>query len=229
MASPFAPLLAAAIDGRTHNIYYRQHQLEALHQALLDHSSEIKQAIAADTDHTSSEIAIEIHLALSSLKTSYETLQPTKSLADEYLIASGKNAPENRVPVGIAYIEPCTHTLLYSVVAPLSAAIAAGDCVIVLVSPTSPTLTSNLSKLIYSQCTARKHPPHPNPHPPLFTPVRSTPRHLRPSLLSDPRLRDPQLSSHNRPEQLRALAESECPRLAFAQPSFRGRGPHSGS
>ena len=34
MADSFAELRAAAIDGRTHNIYYRQHQLEALHQDL---------------------------------------------------------------------------------------------------------------------------------------------------------------------------------------------------
>ena len=134
MSTPFAPLRAAAIDGRTHNIYYRQHQLEALHQALLDHSSEIRNAIAADTDHTPAEIAIEIHLALSALKASYETLQPSQAHADEYLIAFGKDAPANTVPAGIAYIEPCAHTLLYSVVAPLSAAIAAGNCVIVLVS-----------------------------------------------------------------------------------------------
>jgi acyl-CoA reductase-like NAD-dependent aldehyde dehydrogenase len=133
MSSPFAALQAAAIDGRTHSIYYRQHQLEALHQALLSNSS-IQQAIAADTDYTPAEIAIEIHLTLQSLKTSYETLQPAKALADEYLIASGKDAPSNRVPAGIAYIEPCTHTLLHSVVVPLSAAIAAGNCVIVLVS-----------------------------------------------------------------------------------------------
>ena len=129
----FPSLRAAAIDGRTHNIYYRQHQLEALHQGLLDHASEIKEALVADYDHTPAEIAIEIHLALSALKTSYETLQPSRAHADEYLIASGKDAPANKVPAGIAYIEPCTHTLLYSVVAPLSAAIAAGNCVIVLV------------------------------------------------------------------------------------------------
>jgi acyl-CoA reductase-like NAD-dependent aldehyde dehydrogenase len=140
--SPFAAIQAAAMDGRTHSIYYRQHQLEALHQALLDHSSEIKQAIAADTDHSPAEIAIEIHLALSALKTSYETLQPTKALADEYLIASGKDAPTNRIPYGIAYIEPCTHTLLYSIVAPLSAAIAAGNCAIVLVGRLPPRKTS---------------------------------------------------------------------------------------
>jgi acyl-CoA reductase-like NAD-dependent aldehyde dehydrogenase len=139
MSSPqFAPLLAASIDGRTHNVYYRQHELEALHQALLAHASELKTAIAADTHHTQAEIAVEIHLTLQSLKTSYEILQPTKALADEYLIASGKDAPGNRVPAGITYIEPCTHTPLYSVVAPLSAAIAAGNCVVVLVSRTNP-------------------------------------------------------------------------------------------
>ena len=133
MAESFAELRAAAIDGRTHNIYYRQHQLEALHTALINHASEIKDAIAADYDHSPAEIAVEIHLALSALKQSYETLQPTKAHADEYLLASGSNAPTAKIPAGIAYIEPCTNTLFYSVVAPLSAAIAAGSCAIVLV------------------------------------------------------------------------------------------------
>ena len=134
MADSFAELRAAAIDGRTHNIYYRQHQLEALHTALINHASEIKDAIAADYDHSPAEVAVEIHLALSALKQSYETLQPTKAHADEYLLASGSDAPTAKIPAGIAYIEPCTHTLLFSVVAPLSAAIAAGNCAIVLVS-----------------------------------------------------------------------------------------------
>jgi hypothetical protein len=71
---------------------------------------------------------------LSALKQSYETLQPTKAHADEYLLASGSDAPDAKIPAGIAYIEPCTHTLFFSVIAPLSAAIAAGSCAIVLVS-----------------------------------------------------------------------------------------------
>jgi hypothetical protein len=112
MTDSFAELRAAAIDGRTHNIYYRQHQLEALHKALLDHATEIKEAIAAD----------------------YETLQPTKAHAEEYLLASGNDAPASKIPAGIAYIEPCTHTLFFSVIAPLGAAVAAGSCAIVLVS-----------------------------------------------------------------------------------------------
>lgn len=140
MADSFAELRAAAIDGRTHNIYYRQHQLEALHQALLDHASEIRDAIAADYDHSPAEVAVEINLALSALNQNYETLQPTKAHAEEYLIASGHDAPASRIPAGIAYIEPCTHTLFFSVIAPLSAAIAAGNVVIVLVSTNRPPL-----------------------------------------------------------------------------------------
>jgi acyl-CoA reductase-like NAD-dependent aldehyde dehydrogenase len=130
----FAELRAAAIDGRAHNVYYRQHQLEALHQGLIAHASELHEAIAADYGHTPAEIEIEIHMTLLALKSNYETLQPAKAHSEEYLIASGKNAPSNRVPAGIVYIKPCAHTLLYSVVAPLSAAIAGGNCAIVLVS-----------------------------------------------------------------------------------------------
>lgn len=133
MTDGFAELRASVIDGRAHNVYYRQHQLEALHQALLNHASEIREAIAADYDHSPAEIAIELHLVLSALKRNYDLLQPPQAHSNEYLLAEGKDAPANRAPAGIVYIEPCVHTLFFSVVAPLSAAIAAGNCVIVLV------------------------------------------------------------------------------------------------
>ena len=161
MADSFAELRAAAIDGRTHNIYYRQHQLEALHTGLINHASEIKDAIAADYGHSPAEVAIEIHLALSALKQSYETLQPTKAHAEDYLLASGSDAPTARIPAGIAYIEPCTHTLFFSVIAPLSAAIAAGSCAIVLVSAGSAPLHHH--KNIANTQSAREQPPHSHP------------------------------------------------------------------
>ena len=161
MADSFAELRAAAIDGRTHNIYYRQHQLEALHTALVNHASEIKDAIAADYGHSPAEVAIEIHFALSALKQSYETLQPTKAHAEEYLLASGSDAPTARVPAGIAYIEPCTHTLFFSVIAPLSAAIAAGSCAIVLVSAGPGPLHHH--KNIANTQSAGEQPPYSHP------------------------------------------------------------------
>jgi len=134
MADNFSHIRAAAIDERCHNVFYRQTQLERLSKALIDKSSDIRQAIATDYGYTPAEVAIELHLALGAVKRDYASLQPKEAHEEEYLIAVGKDAKSIRKPAGIVYIEPCKHTLFYSVVVPLSAAIAAGNCVIVLVS-----------------------------------------------------------------------------------------------
>lgn len=136
MAQTFASVRAAAIDGRMQNVFYRQHQLEALHQSMIDHASEIRQALENESGYSSAESTVELHLTVERLKRVYGNLRPEKMLADEYALATGKDAPLNRVPAGIVYIQPSSHSLLFSIVAPLSAAIAAGNCVIVLVSPT---------------------------------------------------------------------------------------------
>lgn len=134
MPEAFADLRAAAIDGRAHNIYYRQSQIEKLHQTLIDNAQEIKEALASDYNYSAAETAAEISLTLKAIKRDYASLQPARAIEDEYLLANGNDAPNSRQPVGIAYIEPCAHTLLFSTIAPLSAALAAGNCVVVLVS-----------------------------------------------------------------------------------------------
>ena len=134
MAPAFPRIQAAAIDGRFDNIYHRQVQLEKLCKALIDNVNEIKQAIAADSGHTSAEIATEYHGALSAIKRDYATLRPGEAHEQEYLVANGKDACNRRTAAGVVYIEPTTHTLFYSTIAPLSAALAAGNAVIVLVS-----------------------------------------------------------------------------------------------
>jgi len=135
MTELFPRLRAAAIDGRAHNVFYRQVQLERLCQALISNASKLRDAIATDYGHSPAEITVELNLANSAIRRDYATLEPKAAHQEEYLIASGEDAPNSRRPAGIVYIEPCTHTLLYSVVAPLSAAIAAGNCVVVLVRP----------------------------------------------------------------------------------------------
>lgn len=135
MANTFPQIRASAIDGRALNVYYRQRQLERLHDAIAKAFPEILKAVEAEYDHTPAEAAIEMYLAMQALKSDYVSLQPKQAHHDEYLIASGKNAGSNRKPVGVVYIEPCSrHTLFYSVIVPLSSAMAAGNCVIVLVS-----------------------------------------------------------------------------------------------
>lgn len=133
MAPSFPRIQAAAIDGRFHNIYHRQVQLERLCKALIDNVQEIKASIATDYSYSSTEIAVEYHLALSEVRRGYATLQPEKAHNDEYLISNGEDAPKGRKPAGIVYIEPTQHNLFYSTIVPLSASLIAGNCVIVLV------------------------------------------------------------------------------------------------
>lgn len=133
-APEFGRIQAAAVDGRMHNVFHRQEQLERLCKALVDNVNEIKDAISTDYSHTASEIAIEYSLALTAVKKYYETLKPKEFLEEEYLIAHGKDAGNRRAPAGIVYVEPTQHTMFYSLIVPLAAAFAAGNCAIVLVS-----------------------------------------------------------------------------------------------
>ena len=134
MAHNFDRLKAAVIDRRSHNVFYRQQQIQSLFKALQNNAEKFRQAIINDTGHSEYETTMEINLTISSVRTNYASLDATKFHNDEYAVANGKDAAQNSVPVGIVYIEPTTHTLLYSIIVPLSAAITAGNCVIVLVS-----------------------------------------------------------------------------------------------
>ncbi|KAK0937098.1 hypothetical protein LTR29_011307 [Friedmanniomyces endolithicus] len=148
MTELFPRLRAAAIDGRAHNVFYRQVQLERLCQALISNASKLRDAIATDYGHSPAEITVELNLANSAIRRDYATLEPKAAHQEEYLIASGEDAPNSRRPAGIVYIEPCTHTLLYSVVAPLSAAIAAGNCVVVLLENNLRAVPSLLRRIL---------------------------------------------------------------------------------
>lgn len=147
MSLNLKPLLAAAIDGRLHNVIHRQRQLQNLHTAFQQSAGAIREAIVSDGVSTPAEAAVEYFAAIRCIKDAYESLSPEKALDAEYSVAANKNAPDNRVPAGIVYIEAINHTMFYSVVTPLVAAIAAGNCVVVLLPQTlrnSSTLLRNL-------------------------------------------------------------------------------------
>ncbi|KAK6416745.1 hypothetical protein LTR81_009761 [Elasticomyces elasticus] len=148
MAETFPRVRAAAIDGRAHNVFYRQIQLERLCQAIISNIDGLCDAIATDYGHNSSEIAVEINLTVSAIRRDYATLDSKQALSEEYLIANGQDVPVGAKPVGIVYIEPCRHTLLYSVVVPLSAAIAAGNCVIVLLENNLRAVSALLRRVL---------------------------------------------------------------------------------
>jgi len=121
---------AAITDGRTANIRYRQNEFQKLHTALTENADALANAIAKDTQATSSEIEVELFLTMNSVRHFHDSLDFGKELKEEYSITDGKDNPHWRVGVGLVVIRPTTHTRLYSVVAPICAAIAAGNCIL---------------------------------------------------------------------------------------------------
>lgn len=125
---------AAAIDARGRNVIYRATQLEKLQAGLVKEASTIQDAIVADTSCLASESRLEFSLALGALRDRFSELDPAGELELEYRVAKGTNAPDTREPYGVAIIHASQqHNPFYSTVAPLAAALAAGNCVILQV------------------------------------------------------------------------------------------------
>ncbi|PPJ57777.1 hypothetical protein CBER1_00250 [Cercospora berteroae] len=133
MAPAFPRVQAAAIDGRYENVFHRQVQLERLCKAVSDNVEEIKKAIASDSGSSPAEVAVEYHETLSAVKRDYATLDHKAALEQEYLIANGQMRR-----IGGSQLE----------LLPLSAALAAGNVVILLLENKLRAVPSLLRKLL---------------------------------------------------------------------------------
>lgn len=127
-------IAAASVDGRCRNVRYRQNQLHLLHAYLRSNIDDICSAIRQDSDNTEAEVLSEYYLALSSVSQVYDQLNFEDSLKGEYRITAGKNDDQKRVPYGIVVIRPGEYCRFFSIIAPLAAAVAAGNCVLLEVS-----------------------------------------------------------------------------------------------
>ena len=123
-------LQLAATDRRADNVRYRQDQLQALHKALREAAASIVSALLTDTKSSSAEAETQYYLALEAVRHAYESLHFDEELAKEYSVVHGRNNEERRLGVGIVIIRPTSHTRFYSIITPLAAAVAAGNCVI---------------------------------------------------------------------------------------------------
>ncbi|CAK96585.1 uncharacterized protein An07g01400 [Aspergillus niger] len=145
---PFQRIVAAEIDGRCQNIRYRQNQYHSLQSALVQNIEQIKEAIAADSGNSPEEVRAEICLAFKEIRTHYASLDLKKDLEEEYRVANGKDNYDGKRGVGIVYIVPSSHTMFFSVVAALSAAIAAGNCVILELTKNTMAIPVVLKKIL---------------------------------------------------------------------------------
>lgn len=142
MGDSFHQIRAAVIEGRAQSPRYIQRQLTLLHDALLKHQKAIRTAIKRQTNYTSAEIDAEIYLTLGAIKHDYESFDFSKVVQEEYSLAQLKDYPSRRVAVGCIYVIPSEHSRLYSIVQTVSAAITAGNCVVVEVSAIRTTLST---------------------------------------------------------------------------------------
>jgi acyl-CoA reductase-like NAD-dependent aldehyde dehydrogenase len=129
-SSDLEQLRAAAIDGRTNNVRFRQKELHALNAAFQKSVGDILSAISEDAGGPSPDVQVEYYLAMDALKRLYGSLNFQQSMNDEYLIANGADNTARRVSKGIVAIRPTRHARFYSVVCTLATAITAGNCVV---------------------------------------------------------------------------------------------------
>lgn len=155
--SAIAQLHATALTARCHNAFFRQKQLKSLHDGLRQDSNTLKDALKADTHISDVEATVEVAAALELVKEHHASIDPAKELESEYRVANGKDAGDQTKPWGVVYIEPQqNHTPLFSAIAALSAALAAGNCVALKVKcPLDlllSTLTNHSSRTTYVSC-----------------------------------------------------------------------------
>ncbi|KAI6767460.1 hypothetical protein HG530_005469 [Fusarium avenaceum] len=131
MSKSLAAIRAAAIDGRVHNPFYRKDQLRNLHSALADNAVQIQDAIAKDTRHQPAEVKVEYWLALQVIAEAYNSINPEKELENEYSVTKGRDDTTSREPIGIAVVEPSAHAFFYGLIAALTPALVAGNCIVV--------------------------------------------------------------------------------------------------
>ena len=123
-------LRAAVIDRRTENVRWRQNEFQRLHAALREKVDVICEAISKDASSSIADSQKEFYLTMDAIRQSYETLDFDRLLKEEYSIKDGKDNLSRRVGLGLVVIRPTRHTRFYSILTPLVAAIAAGNCVL---------------------------------------------------------------------------------------------------
>ena len=122
-----ASVHGAAIDGRTTSVRFQQSQLTSLHKRLQEMRDEMCKAIISDRGLTIAEAELEYTATVHAIKQYYEAIDFDESVKDEYRLAKGQDNADRRVGAGVVLIRPIEHTRLYSIVATVAAAIAAGN------------------------------------------------------------------------------------------------------
>ncbi|EXJ74260.1 uncharacterized protein A1O5_02556 [Cladophialophora psammophila CBS 110553] len=146
----FSRIEISSIEGRAQSTRLRQKLFHSLHTALRSSEKLIKDAILVDSGLSDSEVNLEYALAISELRTHYTSIDLEKDL-------KAQRAAENlgaTTSVGTVYVIPAKQNLFYSVISALTAALAAGNCVVVELPPTLTKVSGVLRKILPSALDA---------------------------------------------------------------------------
>ncbi|OQU99475.1 hypothetical protein CLAIMM_05105 [Cladophialophora immunda] len=146
----FSRIEISSIEGRAQSTRLRQKLFHSLHAALRSSEKSIEDAILADSEITQVDANLEYTLAISELRTHYASLDLGKDL-------KAQRASENleaTTSVGIVYVIPAKQNLFYSVISALTAALAAGNCVVVELPLTLTEVSGVLRKILPSALDA---------------------------------------------------------------------------
>lgn len=138
----FSKIQASQLDGLAQSFRYKQAALQHLYNALIVAATKIKTSIQADWLLSSSEVDFEFSQSLSELRSLYESLELQKELNSIHQVEKGVQNAERTRPLSVVYIKPSKWSLFYSVISPLSSAIAAGCCTVVEASVLNPVSNS---------------------------------------------------------------------------------------
>jgi acyl-CoA reductase-like NAD-dependent aldehyde dehydrogenase len=128
--SPIQRLRASVTDRRAQNSRFKQKQLLSLHVELLAQADAICTAISEDTQNSTAEVETEFYLTMTALRHFYESIDFAQDVKEEYLVTKGVDNTSRRVGAGLVVIRPTTYTRLFSIIVPIAAAIAAGNCIL---------------------------------------------------------------------------------------------------
>ncbi|KAH6684042.1 Aldehyde/histidinol dehydrogenase [Halenospora varia] len=148
MQSTLEALRSSVIEGRAENVRFRLDQLNLLHSSLLSHVDEICKSLSTDFSGTQIDIETEFFLTTDAVRRIHETLDFDKSLKEEYQVSTGKDNAERRAAIGLAAIRPSRHSRLYSIVNPVAAALAYGNCILLELDGTSPGVDKILGSIL---------------------------------------------------------------------------------
>ncbi|KAK4935800.1 hypothetical protein LTR10_023207 [Elasticomyces elasticus] len=146
----FSRIEISSLEGRAQSTRLRQKLFHSLHATLRFSEKTIKDAILADSGHCESEVNVEYALAISDLRKHYASVDLEQDL-------KAQKAVENLAAttnVGIVYVIPAKQNLFYSVISALTAALAAGNCVVVELPPTLTQVSGVLRKILPSALDA---------------------------------------------------------------------------